>query len=149
MSVISVVSDANVAFKWFHADGEPEVEASRALVKLFGERLISLSVLDLTRYEVGNALLRGRAAVSAHQASIVLNALAEICPQVNPSIADMREAARLAEQHGLTLYDVAYAAVARGRGAELATMDKALLEAGLGHRPSEIVARVAGNTGTA
>ncbi|MEA2025319.1 MAG: type II toxin-antitoxin system VapC family toxin [Chloroflexota bacterium] len=140
--MISVVSDANVAFKWFHADGEPEVEASRALVHLFGERLISLSVLDLTKYEVGSALLRGRAAVSAHQASTVLNALAEICPQLKPSVVEMRDAAGLAEQHGLTLYDAAYAAVARSRGAELATMDKALLKAGLGHRPSEIVARV-------
>ena len=141
--MIDVVSDASVALKWFHAEGEQEVEASRAIVELYGRRLISLSVLDLTRYEVGNALLRGRAAVSAEQVSTVLEAMAEICPQVTPSTGEMREAAGLAEQHSLTLHDAAYAAVARSRGAELATMDQALLKAGLGRRPSEIVDRVA------
>jgi predicted nucleic acid-binding protein len=141
--MIDVVSDASVALKWFHAEGEQEVEASRAIVELYGQRMISLSVLDLTRYEIGNALLRGRA-VAAEQVSIVQEALAEICPQIRPSEVEMRDAARLAEQHGLTLYDAAYGAVARSRGAELATMDKALLKAGLGRRPSQIVDRVTG-----
>ena len=55
----------------------------------------------------------------------------------------MNDATRLAEDHHLTMYDATYAAVARSRGAELATLDKALLEAGLGRRPSEIVEMVA------
>ena len=42
----------------------------------------------------------------------------------------------------LTFYDATYAAVARSRGAELATLDKALLRAGLGRRPSEIMEMV-------
>jgi hypothetical protein len=29
---IDVVSDANVALKWFHAEGEEEVEPARALL---------------------------------------------------------------------------------------------------------------------
>ncbi len=146
MPMIDVVSDASVALKWFHAEGEQEVEAARAIVTLYGQRMISLSVLDLTKYEVGNALLRGRAAVAAEQVSVVQEALAEICPQIRPSTVEMRDAARLAEQHGLTLYDAAYGAVARSRGAELATMDKALLKAGLGRPPSEIVDRVTGGS---
>ncbi len=137
--MIDVVSDASVALKWFHAAGEEEVEASRALVTLFGQRSIRLSVLDLTPYEIGNALMRGRAAVSAEQASTVLDALAQVCPQIKPLSAEIRGATKLADLHGLTLYDAAYAAVARSRGAELATMDAALLRAGLGRRPSEIV----------
>ena len=140
--MIAVVSDASVALKWFHADGEDEVDASRAIVGMFGRRRISLSVLDLTRYEVGNALLRGRASASPAQVADVLDALADICPEVAPSAADLRVAAHLADEHGLTLYDAAYAAVARSHGAELATMDRALLRAGLGKRPSEIVALV-------
>ena len=31
-SAIDIVSDANVALKWFHAAGEEEVEAARALL---------------------------------------------------------------------------------------------------------------------
>ncbi len=140
MRTIDVVSDASVALKWFHAEGEEEVDAARALLEQYGRRAIALHVLDLTPYEVGNALLRGRAKVAADQVAVVLEALAAICPQVSPTTGDLREAASLAERHGLTFYDAAYAAVARTRGAELATLDKALLRSGLGRSPSAILA---------
>jgi predicted nucleic acid-binding protein len=136
---IDVVSDANVVLKWFHAEGEEEVEPARALLAGHRDRTISLSVLDLTPYELGNALLRGRLGVSAERAATVLEALAELCPAIAPDVDDMRAAASLAEQHDLTLYDAAYAAVARRRGARLATLDAEILEAGLGHRPSELI----------
>ena len=72
-------------------EGEEEVESARALLDLHRSQSVALSVLDLTAYEVGNALLRG-VGVGAAQASAVLNAL-----------------------------------------------DRALLEAGLGRRPSAIL----------
>ena len=142
--MIGVCSDVNVAYQWFHAEGEDpvEVEASRALARSAAEGTISLSVLDLTRYEVGNAFLRGRAKATAQQLAGILDALARICPVIDPTADDLREACRLAEQHRLSIYDATYAAVARSRGAELATLDKALLKAGLGRRPSEIVAQL-------
>jgi len=136
---IDVVADASVALKWFHAEGEEEVEAARALLAGQRERTAALRMLDLTPYEVGNALLRGRPAVAAKQVAHVLAALPELCPAVAPDAEDFREAARLAEKHELTLYDAAYAAVARRRGAELATLDGELLRAGLGRRPNELV----------
>jgi predicted nucleic acid-binding protein len=139
---IDVVSDANVALKWFHAEGEEEVEAARALLAGQRERTVALRMLDLTPYEVGNALLRGRPAVAAERVAEVLIALAEVCPAIPAGAADLGEAARLAEQHDLTLYDAAYAAVARRRGAQLATLDGALLGAGLGRRPSELVEEI-------
>ena len=78
-SAIDIVSDANVTLKWFHADGEEEVEAARALLAGQRERTVALGVLDLTAYELGNALLRGRARASAEQVTTVLDALREIC----------------------------------------------------------------------
>lgn len=138
MRAISVVSDANIVLKWFHSEGEEEVDAARALLDAHKERTISLSVLELTVYEVGNALMRGRAGASAGQAATVLEALIEICPTIRPSPEEMRGASHLAELHDLTFYDAAYAAVAQNRSAELATLDRALLAAELGHRPSEI-----------
>jgi predicted nucleic acid-binding protein len=138
--VINVVSDANVVLKWFHTADEEEVDAAHALLNAHRERLISLSVLDLTAYEVGNALMRGRAGASAEQAATVVEALIEICPAIRPSPKEMRAASELAERHNLTLYDAAYAAVAQSRSAELATLDRALLEAKLGNRPSELTA---------
>jgi predicted nucleic acid-binding protein len=138
-AVPDVLCDASVVLKWFHAEGEEEVEAARALLDLHRSRRVALSVLDLTAYEVANALVRGLG-VGARQVSIVLAALDVICPRLTLTIAELSDAAVLAENHHLTMYDAAYAAAARSRHAELATLDRALLEAGMGRRPSEIVA---------
>jgi predicted nucleic acid-binding protein len=138
MPAIEVVSDANVVLKWFHTEGEEEVDAARALLDAHRERRISLTVLDLTPYELGNALLRGGAKADAAQVAIVLEALGEICGAVSPGPEELRRACELAEKHDLTLYDAAYAAVAENRAAELATLDRALLDAGLGTRPTEL-----------
>jgi predicted nucleic acid-binding protein len=137
-STAEVVCDASVVLKWFHAEGEEEVEESRTLLDLHASGAIALSVLDLTAYEVGNALVRG-AGAPASAAQAALEALALICPKLALSTADLADALTLAERHGLTVYDAAYAAMARNRGARLVTLDRLLLDAGLGVRPSEVV----------
>lgn len=142
MSAIDVVSDANVALKWFRAEGEEGLAEAHALLEAHAQRRVALRVLDLTMYEVGNALLRGSAGASAHQVATVLDALAEICPAVAADGEDLRVAGELAQAHGLTLYDAAYAAVAQRRGAQLATFDQQLLAVGLGRKPGEIVAEL-------
>jgi len=138
---IDVVSDANVVLKWFHSGGEEEVEPARSLLAAQRERTVALHMLDLTPYEVGNALLRGRLGVSAERVTIVLGALREICPAITPTHGDLGEAAALAEEHHLTLSDAAYAAVGRRRHAPLVTLDRGLLRAGLGLRPSELASK--------
>jgi predicted nucleic acid-binding protein len=138
MSAIDVVSDANVVLKWFHDEGEQEVTEARLLLDAHRERTVALLVLDLTAYEVGNALLRGRANADADQVAIVLEALGEICPSVGLGAEEWRLATELADRHDLTLYDAAYAAVAKSRKARLATLDDELLGAGLGTRPGEL-----------
>lgn len=143
-AAIDVVSDANLALKWFHSEGEEQVAAARALLEAHKARRVALSVLDLTGYEVGNALLRGRAKATPDQVATVLEALAEICPAISPSGAQMRLAAYLADRHGLTLYDASYAAVAQDRRATLVTLDRDLLNAGLGIQPRELAARLQG-----
>jgi predicted nucleic acid-binding protein len=137
-SATSVVSDANVVLKWFHEEGEEEVEPARALLAAHRARTVALSVLDLTAYELGNTLLRGRVNATADQVATVLAALDAICPAIRPGSDELRLAAELGERHDLTLCDAAYAAVAKSRGARLATLDRALLGAGLGQRPSEL-----------
>jgi predicted nucleic acid-binding protein len=137
-SVADVLCDASVVLKWFHSEGEEEVEASRALLELHRTHGMALSVLDLTAYEVGNALLRGLGA-GAEKVSAVLDALDVICPRLALTPTELCDAAILAEGHHLTMYDAAYAAAAKSRHAELATLDRALLQAGLGRRPSEIL----------
>jgi predicted nucleic acid-binding protein len=142
MPPIVVVSDASVALKWFHEAGEEQVDEARALVSAYIDERIELYTLDLTAYEVGNALLRGRAAASAAQVAEVLTSLAQVCPRLSLAEHGLESAAKLADEHRLTFYDAAYAAAARDRGGILATMDRELLAAGLGHRPSDIIQRI-------
>jgi predicted nucleic acid-binding protein len=143
MPPIDVVADANIALKWFHTESEQEVEEARALLTAHRDRSIVLYVLDLTFYELGNALLRGRPGYDGERAARVIEALAEICPAIAPTPKDLNQACRLAEQHSITLYDAAYAAVARRHDAFLATLDHQLLTSGLGQRPAELLAAIA------
>lgn len=140
-TVIDVVFDASVALKWFRAEGESEIEPARALLDAHrsGEVLIA-SVLDLTAYEIGNALIRR---VEPEAVSSVLGALAAICTAHALDAEDRHAAAVLAAGHGLTFYDAAYASVAQRRGGVLATADRQLLDAGLGESPAALAQRLA------
>lgn len=143
MPAIDVVSDANIALKWFHEQDEQNVEAARELLSYHRARRVVLHVLDLTYYEVGNALMRGRARANAEQTAIVLRALREICLTITPDDDDLALAAELAAEHGLSVYDAAYAAAARRRDAPLVTLDQQLLDAGLGVDPDQLIAQLA------
>jgi predicted nucleic acid-binding protein len=139
--VTDVVCDASVILKWFHDEGEQEVEESRKLLAAHRAGELTAWILDLTFYELGNVLLRAlgwRAAEVAAQ----LDDLRAICAVLAPSAGDLRLAAELAETHRLTFYDAVYAATARGRGAALATADQALLESGAGEPPGAIAERL-------
>jgi predicted nucleic acid-binding protein len=140
--VIDVVFDANVVLKWFVDEGDEQTAAGRALLQGHRDGLVVAHVLDLTPYELGNALIRGPARVSAAQVGVVLEELGALCRVATPAAEEWRAAAGLAERHGLTIYDAAYAAVASGRDASLATTDGELLRAGLGELPSAVAARV-------
>jgi predicted nucleic acid-binding protein len=141
MPVIDVVCDASVVLKWFHEEGEADVEDARRL--LAAHRLGSLTawVLELTFYELGNVLLRAlrwRAVDVADQ----LDDLRAICSVVPIGAAEQRLAAQLAAEHGFTFYDALYAAAARSRGSVLATADQALLDARAGESPATIAAQL-------
>jgi predicted nucleic acid-binding protein len=136
MRPTGVVADANVALKWFHADGEESVAPARALLDRHRDGELVAHVLDLTFYEIGNALLRGRARVTAAQVDAVLRALRHICPVIAPDADDLALAASLAQDHELTMYDAVYAAVAQRRNLALMTFDRRLIATGLGAPPA-------------
>ena len=139
MPVIDVVSDASVALKWFHERGEGDVAQARELLDHQRTRRVVLHVLDLTHYEVGNALMHGHAQANAEQIATVLAALRQVCRTITPDDQDLALAADLGAKHHLTLYDAAYAAVARLRRAPLVTFDRQLINPGLGVRPDHVL----------
>ncbi len=139
MPTTDVICDASVALKWFHSSGEEEVEPARALLTRHRSHELALHVVDLTFYEVGNALLRGRARVTAAQVGDVLDAIHQIVLVLHPDQEDFVHAADLASTRRLTLYDAIYAAVAHRRDAPLVTHDRQLLAAALGVTPAALV----------
>lgn len=139
MPETEIVSDANVALKWFHHAGEEDVDSAVELLDRHRDGRVVIHVLDLTFYEVGDALLRGRAHATPAQTATVLAALRDICATIVPDDADLERAAGLAVEHDVTLYDATYAAVAERRPAPLATFDRQLLAAGLGARPADLL----------
>jgi len=139
--VTDVVCDASVVLKWFHDEGEADVEDARRLLGAHRSGSITAWVLDLTFYELGNVLLRALS-WPATNAADQLDDLRAICGVLPVTAVELRLAAELAEQHTLTFYDAVYAAAAHSRGSALATADKALLDAGAGESPEAIAARL-------
>ncbi|HET7044784.1 MAG TPA: PIN domain-containing protein [Gaiellaceae bacterium] len=142
MPEIAVVCDTSVVLKWFHEEGEEGVADARRLLALGRDGHLTAWVLDLTFYELGNALLRGLDWPAAPVGRL-LDALRVIAPVAAVGAAELRVAAELGETHELTFYDAAYAAAARSRGAALATHDEHLLDCGEGKLPSAILAQLA------
>jgi predicted nucleic acid-binding protein len=134
-----VVCDTSIVLKWFHDEGESDVEEARALLTAHQSGRLTTWVLDLTFYEMGNVLLRSLG-WPATLVAAQLDDLSAICGTLTLSGADLRLAADIAAEHGLTFYDAAYAAAARSRHSALATADRALLEAGVGASPRAIAA---------
>jgi predicted nucleic acid-binding protein len=139
--VTDVVCDASVVLKWFHDEGEAEVEDARRLLAGHRSGSIVAWVLDLTFYELGNVLLRALRWPAADVGD-QLDDLRAICSVVAAGAVEQRLAALIAEEHTLTFYDAIYAAVARSRGAVLATADQALLAADIGESPATIANRL-------
>jgi predicted nucleic acid-binding protein len=139
--VTNVVCDTSVVVKWFHDEGEPDVQGARRLLAAHRSGSVTAWVLDLTFYEFGNVLLRVLS-WPASEAADQLDDLRAICGVVPVTAAELRMAAELAARHTLTFYDAIYAAAALSRGSALATTDKALLHAGAGESPEAITARL-------
>ena len=132
----AVLVDTSVLIKWFHSEGESEVVEARALRAAHVTGEISVHILDLAMYEVGNVLLRALR-WPADDVADQLDDLVTVCGTPLVMQHDwLHDAATLAAEHGLTFYDAAWAASARGLAIQLVSADRALVAAGLALAPS-------------
>jgi predicted nucleic acid-binding protein len=99
------------------------------------ERL--LAALDLTYYEVANAMMRRHGAVSPVLAAIraVRSDCEERLVAVNPDL--LAEATEMALEHGLSSYDAAYVAAARLNDWTLVSLDADLVSPGFAVLPED------------
>lgn len=134
--------DTSVVMKWFHSEGEGEVEQSRALRAAHAHGDVEAHVLDLALYELGNVLTRALrwgpvdVADQLDDLQLILGSPLAMTP------SGLRQAAGLAATHGLTFYDASWAAAAQDLGIALVSADKQLLTAGLAESPGEVTRRL-------
>lgn len=115
----------------------PHREAAADLVR---NGVGALGALDLTLYEIGNAV--GVKQRDATEASRVIRLLLRSCRDRVVAIdAELLESAlRLADEYGLTAYDAAYVAAARRQGWTLVSTDIVdLVSKGLAVTPAAAV----------
>jgi predicted nucleic acid-binding protein len=139
---VTLLVDTSVVVKWFHEQGEPEVDEARALLEAHRTGTEQLLVLDLGAYELGNVLLRPlrMPAPVVTEALAVLRALCG--PLVHPRPSWHDAAAVLGKEHGLTFYDASWAAAAQALHCPLVSADRRLLRAHLAVTASDAVARL-------
>jgi predicted nucleic acid-binding protein len=140
--VTEVLCDTSVLVKWFDIRGEDEVPAARALRAAHGDGRLTVRLLDLGFYELGNVLLRRRR-WPADAIAAQLEELTEVIGDPLPASASwIRDAATLGERHDLSFYDACWAAVARHLGIALVSADGRLLAAGLAESPTAVASRL-------
>lgn len=113
--------------------GSPYRAATAAMIR---DPAWSLGALDLTLYEIGNAVgvkLRNPSAASAIVRLVLTSCRGRIVA-IDRQLFD--SALEIAGEHGLTVYDAAYVAAARRQGATLVSTDIAdLVSKGLAVTP--------------
>ena len=128
---MTLLVDTSVVLKWFHEQGEAEVQEARALLQAHREGREHLVVLDLAAYELGNVLLRPLK-LPATVVTQQLRLLLALCgPLVHPRPTWLDAATQLSEEHALTFYDASWAAAAQALGCPLVSADRLLLSCGL------------------
>lgn len=138
----TLLVDTSVLIKWFHHEGETEVEEAQAIRDANQRGDVDARLIDLALYEMGNVLLR----VLRWAASDVADQLDDVVAICGTPLAMdpewLHDAASLGTTHQLTFYDAAWAAAARGLGVPLVSADTRLLTARLAESPAALAARL-------
>ncbi len=122
--------DTSVLLKWFHREGEDDIEEAEWHLHAHREAVIQAHVLDLGLYELGNVMVRALNRTTM-QTRAVLEATLALCgPPLTLSDSSFTTAAQIAVEDALTFYDAAFAAAAREHECTLISADRRLLATG-------------------
>jgi len=125
------------------ASEDRDDENHRDARRLLGGR-DPLATLDLALYEVTNVAVRAwRDLAAAHRLRERVTAVADDGGLVCANAALVGDAAAVAEEHGISVYDAAYVAAARLSGGELVSCDlRDLVSRGLARLPRDAATRL-------
>lgn len=116
------VVDSSVAYKWFDR-GEPAGEKALALLLAHRDESIRLVAPSILRFEVANGLRY--AGLSSDDLLGVVADLSDFqVEMVDPDDATLGHACALAIEHGLSVYDASFLALAIARACPFVTADR-------------------------
>ena len=121
--------DTSVLLKWFHRDGEDEIEHAEYL-QAHRAGLLHAHVLDLGMYELGNVLVRALKLEGAPSPGCAGDDPSSVRSPLTLSDAAFGQTADLATRDALTFYDAAFAIAAREYECTLVSADRRLLASG-------------------
>jgi predicted nucleic acid-binding protein len=121
---LRLVVDSSVAVKWFLPGQEPDTADALALLEQHASGDVLLAAPDLLLLEVSNALKK-RGVPERRQRDVV-TALSKSNMEFERLTTLHADAVSLSVEHGLTVYDATFAALAKQLGAQLVTADKKL-----------------------
>jgi predicted nucleic acid-binding protein len=134
--VSTLLLDASVILAAFDSDDELH-EPSQALL---ADPEVTLTTLDLARYEVANVAVRGWSEVG--RVAPLLEAVDRIAGDGGVILATttlLSRAAKLADEHTISVYDAAYVAAADQAGGTLVSCDiRDLVSRGLASSPASV-----------
>lgn len=130
----TLLLDASALLAAFDPEDD-HYEPARALLE---DHAVTLTTLDLARYEVTNVAVRAwRAPESVVSLLAVIERLANDGGVIPSSDTLLTRAAKIAERHTISVYDAAYAAAADEGGHRLISCDERdLVSKGLAERPA-------------
>lgn len=138
----TLLVDTSVLIKWFHSEGEPELNEALAIRNAAQRGDVECRVIDLALYEMGNVLLRSLGWKGSDVAD-QLDDLVVICGTPLTMTPEwLRRTADIGAIHGLTFYDAAWAASAVELGVSLVSSDRLLLASGLAESPISTAQRL-------
>lgn len=117
------VVDSSVIIKWLNTDNEHDLEKSDKLLRQARDGEIELMAPELSKYEVGNVLLKGKQ-LSPDQAKVSLGTVYALPISY---VADSQELAQdafsIAHKLGISYYDASFMSLAKQQDAILVTGD--------------------------
>jgi len=140
--VTRLLIDTSVLIKWFHSDGEGELQHARALRSAHVAGELDAHILDLATYEMGNVLIRALHWTPGDVADQLDDLHNILGPPLVMAAPWLRQAATLAHTHTLSFYDASWAAAALALDVPLVSADRRLLAAGLAETPTAITTRL-------
>ena len=127
-----VLMDASVVVKWCAPAGEPRAAEAAALLEAHLQGSLTAAVLDLTFYEVGNALTAKGFTGTELEGLLDLLWVWDLEWIPLGGGEQSRTVASLVDRYELSFYDASYLAAATTRALPLVTDDRALLLAATG-----------------